>query len=571
MQLHRKKCHLDPDDEDSEARIGESDVSIIIFINIVSFKASSPTTSNTQTKIKHFFRKVTKTDKERLDIRAARFFFACNVPFVAASNKYFKEFCNAMQPTYKPPSRKRLAGPLLDAVHKEQIDLNGNFLKEGAHSVLLIDGWKNSASNTKNVAALLHNCDHRIFLESYDFSNLRETSENLAEMVKNAVALAKDRYKVEVFAVVTDNAANMMSMGRIIDLIHTTCNAHIGNLLSKDLIRKYGSGTELNKVSVISQRRHTRLQSQQIDDCFVMQEDNPDNSSVLAKVHKIVNEFKKANLEKKLTMLGGAKPKLPCATRWCSERDGLFWLINNIARMKQISAETNTDGKPYVKPSVSELLFKEDFIQSVKELLDLLNPVAILIKNCQKSVNSIADATEEWINLLASANPKLYEVATERCKTSDVFNKYSLTANMLHPLYKGSQLNAEQNEMVEDFLLENLDEDGLQSLLEYKKSTGFFALLMEKTTKPDLFWDMAANRRKSLAIFAQKLLMIPASTAQLEGIFSNWSHVHTDLRNRLDAERSKKLLEVYFSLKINENKDDYYRADDVTDCSEKEN
>ncbi|XP_059221631.1 uncharacterized protein LOC131994008 [Stomoxys calcitrans] len=61
MQLHRKKCHLDPDDEDSEARIAESD-------------ASSPTTSNTQTKIKHFFRKVTKTDKERLDIWAARFF-----------------------------------------------------------------------------------------------------------------------------------------------------------------------------------------------------------------------------------------------------------------------------------------------------------------------------------------------------------------------------------------------------------------------------------------------------------------------------------------------------------------
>ncbi|XP_073840169.1 insulator binding factor 1 [Musca autumnalis] len=188
MQAHRNKCALQQDTEGNETNLVEEGVS--------QPDLSCSTTSNTQTKIKDFFRKINKTDKAKLDIRVARFFFACNVPFVAASNKYFKEFCNQMQPSYKPPSRKRLAGPLLDAVHQEQIELNSKFLNEGGYSVLLIDGWKNSASNTKNVAALLHNCDHRIFLESYDFSNTRETSENLVEVVKKAISLAKDRYKV---------------------------------------------------------------------------------------------------------------------------------------------------------------------------------------------------------------------------------------------------------------------------------------------------------------------------------------------------------------------------------------
>lgn len=74
-----------------------------------------------------------------LDLLAAKFFFSCNVPFVVASNKYFLEFCKQMQPSYKSPSHKRLAGSLLDTVYREQVKLNAKLLK-GASSVLLIDG-----------------------------------------------------------------------------------------------------------------------------------------------------------------------------------------------------------------------------------------------------------------------------------------------------------------------------------------------------------------------------------------------------------------------------------------------
>lgn len=91
------------------------------------------------------------------------------------------------------------------------------------------------------------------------------------------------------------------------------------------------------------------------------------------------------------------------------------------------------------------MLFKEDFIQSVKKLLDLLNPVAVLIKNFQNSTYSIADATEEWIDLLAEASPELYGTVCDRC---DEFTKHALTANFLHPLYREGKLSSDQHNII---------------------------------------------------------------------------------------------------------------------------
>lgn len=54
---------------------------------------------------------------------------------------------------------------------------------------------------------------------------------------------------------------------------------------------------------------------------------------------------------------------------------------------------------------------------------------------------------------------------------------------------------------------------------------------------------------EELATFAMDYLKIPASTAQLERLFSNWAYIHNDIRNRLSDETSKKLVNVYFTLR----------------------
>lgn len=94
-------------------------------------------------------------------------------------------------------------------------------------------------------------------------------------------------------------------------------------------------------------------------------EEIPKTVSVLHYVHKILTEFKKAYLEKKLIMLNGTEPNRSHAVRWCSERDDLLWLIYNLSILKKISATPGNEGNVIVKAEISELLFKEEFIRSV--------------------------------------------------------------------------------------------------------------------------------------------------------------------------------------------------------------
>lgn len=79
---------------------------------------------------------------------------------------------------------------------------------------------------------------------------------------------------------------------------------------------------------------------------------------------------------------------------------------------------------------------------------------------------------------------------------------------------------------------------------------------MKNVPQIPITYKLVSNEHKSLSTLAKKLLNIPASTTQLDRVFSQWSFIHTPLRNRLSVESSKKLLYyVYYTLKLkDENK-----------------
>lgn len=168
-------------------------------------------------------------------------------------------------------------------------------------SVLIIDGWKNSATNTKQVVTILHDSEQvgMLFLESYDLTMVSETGEELNDLCLKSMTLAKEKYNTNIYAVVSDNAANMVKMGKLTELIHSTCSSHTGNLLAKDVIDK----------------------------------------TVCSKVSLILKEFKRSELENAIVAYNGKRIKLPGETRWCSYRDSFQCLIDNLKIMKKIAAE----------------------------------------------------------------------------------------------------------------------------------------------------------------------------------------------------------------------------------------
>lgn len=180
-----------------------------------------------------------------------------------------------------------------------------------------------------------------------------------------------------------------------------------------------------------------------------------------------------------------------------------------------------------------------------------LDPVAKLINVCQQSNSSAADAAEAWLQLLNEAPGDLKSHVVYRIKKSKVFNQVTLSANYFHPVYRGAKLSDEQNRMVTDYIIDSLDATGMESARIFEKNEGVFGILNQKgITSPKTYWFYASQRgHTALASFASKLLKIPASTAQLERLFSQWSFVHNDVRNRLSVERSKKLINIYFTLR----------------------
>jgi len=341
-------------------------------------------------------------------------------------SEHFKGFCQTLRPAYKPPSRKVLSSRLLNEVHNNIC----SSLRFRSDSVLLIDGWKNEAANTKNVACLLHSATgEAVFLESFDLTGIRETGEELADIIEQCLKLALEKYQTHIYAVVTDNAANMMKMGRLTTIWHLTCNSHTANLLAKDLVSK----------------------------------------AITGQVKTVLKAFHGPDVEKELLAKGGRRIMMPCDTRWCTYRDSFRNLQSNIPAMENVlaSSEHKFDGE------VHRYLFDSNFIKNLSNSNDLFDPVCELINICQQSKTSIADAAGLWLNLpskIPSGFESFNNYIAKRQKYA--LNEYSLTANYLHPIYqKHNKMSPEQKDIVQNFILNSTDigTNGLNSFIEFKE------------------------------------------------------------------------------------------------------
>ncbi|KAK0179435.1 hypothetical protein PV327_005187 [Microctonus hyperodae] len=101
-----------------------------------------------------------KNNLSTIDEKLVKFFIGCNIPFSIIESTLFKEFVNSLNVDYKPPCRKTLSSSFLNNLHY-QISVERSDLDE-SDGVIVIDGWKNSVANTKNVVCIVHTSDESI-------------------------------------------------------------------------------------------------------------------------------------------------------------------------------------------------------------------------------------------------------------------------------------------------------------------------------------------------------------------------------------------------------------------------
>lgn len=471
-------------------------------------------------KLEKYIDKITDSEILNVNEKLSNFFFGCNIPLQVVDSDHFKNFVRSLRPSYKIPGRKALSTTLLDCAYEKSVESASQSIC-GGDSVLLIDGWKNTSNNSKMVVTMVHNAKGgHAFVGAWDLTQESETGDKLAEIVEESIEIAKQMYNTTIYAVVSDNAAAMLKMGRTVQIWHSNCSSHTANLLALDIL----------------------------------------DEDLTRKVKSIITEFKHPDFERALVKKGGTRMQKPIDTRWCTYRDSYACVIKNIHMMRLLIVSDNSFRK--IKPDVKQRIFDDEFVQEVADNIAFFDPVCRLINIAQKENASLAEVAHLWIKLSCPETfSKFSEIFEQRKKKA--LNIYALCAYYLHPKYHDEsikELSVEQLRKVQDFLLSNLEENGVDGLCAFQEKSEIFGTLAAKQIKdPITFWSMVTIHFKSLASLALRLQKIPASSAQIERLFSNWSYVHSRLRNKLTFERSKKLLNVYYTLKhIDTNKSDEY-------------
>lgn len=442
-------------------------------------------------------------------------FFGCNIPFSVVESTHFKNFIKTIRPAYESyiPSRKVLSTTILDDAYERMLQQCRSEVKEDV--VILIDGWRNSSSNTKTVTSMVHTTNGKcMFIDSWNLTNQTEDFTKLLEIVEESVEICNAKYNLNVYAIVSDNASNMKKMGRNSELWHSTCSSHTGNLLCKDVL----------------------------------------DTSLKQNIHLLIKNFKQPDVEQLIVQEGGSRTVTIADTRWCTYRDASVNIIGNIPIIRKLILD-KTFRKPFPE-EIRDLIFNFSFFEDLEEFVRISNPVCELINICQKPDTSIADAAKLWLDL------DVEDSSSVQVRKKMALNIYALCALYLHPKYhefSKTKLSKDQLKNITDFFIEELDKDGLEELAIFDEKKGIHAKLMQKGLDPLCYWRVAQTHCPSLAKLALKLLKMPASSAQIERLFSNWSFVHSPIRNRLTFERSKKLVHIYHTLKNNDtlNSDEY--------------
>ena len=181
---------------------------------------SQPSTSQArQKKITNWAFKTTEQTREELDMKVARFFYACNISFMSSEHEAFQDLIKSLRPGYAPPSRKALAGRLLNKTYTDLKEDMKEAINGSKHVTLVQDGWSDIA-NSPVVAHTLHTPRKVFFLNSVWVEEMPKTAENCARLAEDAIKEAQNEYGVSITGLVTDNAATMNRMRELVSARH---------------------------------------------------------------------------------------------------------------------------------------------------------------------------------------------------------------------------------------------------------------------------------------------------------------------------------------------------------------
>ncbi|XP_072084363.1 uncharacterized protein [Arachis hypogaea] len=191
---------------------------------------------------------------EKCDIAIARSMIDASVPFNAINSAYYQPMIDAianMGAGYKGPNYGRIRGYLLSKLIEDYREI-----WKQTRCTIMVDGWIDRCRHTL-INFLVYCPKGTIFLKSVDTSHVSKTIDALFKFLKDVVLFVGPENVVHV---VTDNAANYIAAGRLLELefprlYWSPCAVHCVNLMFQDiekLEKVSGTVTSFNDYEVIN-------------------------------------------------------------------------------------------------------------------------------------------------------------------------------------------------------------------------------------------------------------------------------------------------------------------------------
>ncbi|KAM9400551.1 uncharacterized protein ACWYII_030419 [Salvelinus alpinus] len=424
----------------------------------------------------------------------ARAVYATGSPQMLTGNVYWKRFLNGLCPAFTAPTRHALSNHLLDAEFN-RVQVKVKQIIEKTYCIAIIsDGWSNVRG--QGIINYLH--PSTSILQEHRHEGQQTHGLYIADELKTVI---NDLGPQKVFALVTDNAANMKAAWSKVEKSypHITpigCAAHAFNLLLKDIVALKTMDTHYKRAKEMVR--------------------NVKGHQVIAAIY-----FTKQSEKNKCTTL-----KLPSNTRW----GGVIMFDSLLKLLKPIAvAIARIEGDNAILSDVQTLL------ANVSEEIRTALPTSLLLQAEETAVLKYIKKCEDFC-----------------------LKPIYAAAYMLDPKYAGKSIlsGAEINKAygVITTVSRCLDEDKvLSSLAKYTS--------MQRLWDGDAIWQSCQHissatwwkglcGSEALSPDASIILQIPPTSAASQRNWSLFGNTHSKARNRLTNTRVEKSVAIRANLRL---------------------
>lgn len=484
--------------------------------------------------------------------------------FQRFEEKHLARAVKMLRPDATIPSRKMLAGPLLDKCYNSLKKTQDSYMNSPSTCVCLItDGWSN-IKNEPIVNYMAASPQKTIFLESVATGMQGHTSQWIAEDIERII----EKYPNTTFSgAVTDNTSANKAAWEILQDKHPTmffhgCVAHGLHLMVKDIF----AATKIKKPGEVEP---TYPNDYPFEEMLQLAVDCKDLVKFFNNHHAMKTKLKQMQQADKLIALAQ-----PAPTRWGTLQQCLQSILDSESLIHTIVCERNfiagTQKQKQERQRLKDIVVKDDFVSNLKKALKILQPIdehivkfqsdAVPVSEVVTAFNQLPVKFAEMTDTLTSSEIK-YLKALAAARFQLIYGNAHGIGYLLDPRFVGDGLPADDRRTLEDTLISIPENDTTVATEERKMilceqfTKYVIAALRDKNDKSIRFKMLDSKRKTTLQYWqsdgavwpelqkiAVRVFSMSASSAASERNFSSFGFIHSKLRNCLSEESVEKLV-----------------------------